>query len=815
MNRFALLTFFRSLTRHKLYAGLNIGGLAVGFAVFLVLGLYVRFETSYERWLPSYQGIYLIEAKSDRTADQTAMQDSPVALFSAVQRDLPGTIGTRIANARATVLKDGTGYRQPIGLVDVDFAKVFALPTVAGNIHNAFESPSNVVLTESVARKYFSGANPLGKNLTVNYDGITHNYLVSAVLKDFPANTDFTIGMYARLVISENKEDASYPSMHRWNYFDPRTYVRFDSPAAARTFAARLPALVERHASTETPQGELGSKIRLSMQPIAAVHGEAVGQNLAVATLGIVGVLTLLIAVVNYVNLATARAGLRAREVAMRKVLGADRSTLARHFVGEAIATASIAGVIGLAIAELGLPLVNAASGLKLSIPYLGLTGILAQLVVLVLVVGTAAGIYPAIVLARLPAAAVLASARSPGGGRAGTYVREGLVVFQFAIAIAFIVGTMVLFAQTHHVHNADLGFSRKGLMLVPSLGNPSLDATQRDTIFRRLAALPRVEDATAAGGQPGGGTSVSRTTIPVPGVAGDGPAFRFFETTPGFFKVMNAKLLAGRTFDLAHPGDINANELPENAAGDRNLPTAIVVNRAALSVLRIPSPRAAIGRTFAGSHGPPLTIIGVIDDMRFDNPRAPIQPIMYDFEPRTKTGSVVILRFSGNPETLLAAARDIWQQQAPEVPFDAKTADQNLAGYYQRDDHTAHLFSIGAGLAVLIGCVGLWGLASFNTQRRVKEIGIRKTLGASSSAIVRLLVGQFLRPVLIANLFAWPLAFFAMRTWLAGFNDRIALSPLFFVAATVLALAIAVLTVLAQSLRAAGSAPAWALRHD
>jgi putative ABC transport system permease protein len=187
----------------------------------------------------------------------------------------------------------------------------------------------------------------------------------------------------------------------------------------------------------------------------------------------------------------------------------------------------------------------------------------------------------------------------------------------------------------------------------------------------------------------------------------------------------------------------------------------------------------------------------------------------MYDYVPRDPKQAIAMLRFTGDAKPLLEAARTVWRQDAPEVPFDAKTANQNLETYYQHDDHTARLFTIGAVLAVAIGCVGLWGLASFNTARRTKEIGIRKTLGASSSDVVKLLVGQFLRPVLIANLFAWPLAWFAMRTWLAGFDDRIALSPLFFVAATVLALGIAVLTVLAQSLRAARSTPAWALRHE
>ncbi len=812
MNRFALLTFYRSLVRHKLYAALNIGGLAAGIAVFLVLGLYVRFETSWEKWLPNYGHVYLIETKDVDSTSGIPNQNSPIALWSAIEKDLPASVGSRLSTFNATVLQGGIGVSEKMGLVDPDFPKLFDMPLVAGDFAGAFASPSNIVLTEHVARKYFGESAPIGKAITVIFSGKQHAYRVAAVVKDLPKNTDIDAAMFARLTISEDKTADDYKSTHQWNYYNPQTFVQLPDEAARQRFAAALPGVVARHAQSETIDNP-GYTVSLMLQPIAAVHGEAAGERLAVATLGIVGVLTLLIAVVNYINLATARAGLRAREVAMRKVLGADRGTLARHYVGEAIATTAIAGFIGLVVAEIGLPLVNAAGRLALSIGYFGANGIVLPLVALVLVVGTVAGLYPAIMLARLPAAAVLASARSPGGGRAGTYVREALVVFQFAIAIAFIIGTMVLVGQTRHVRNADLGYHREGMMLVFSLGSQSLNNAQRDTLLHRFAAMPGITGATVGNNVPGGGTFTSETDVPIPGVQGKGPSIRFFETTPGFFDLMGAHLLAGRLFDTAHPADVNPNL--DDKSGDGTKPYNAVINRTALASLHIPSPQAAIGRTFYGPNNPPRTIIGVIDDMRFDDPRVPIPPTLYDFQLRDPRQAVAILRYAGDPQTILDEARAVWRQEAPEVPFQAKTATQNLEAYYAHDDRSAKLFTIGAVLAVAIGCVGLWGLASFNTARRIKEIGIRKTLGASSADVVRLLVGQFLRPVLIANLFAWPLAFFAMRTWLAGFDDRIALSPLFFVAATVLAVAIAVLTVLAQSLRAARSTPAWALRHE
>jgi putative ABC transport system permease protein len=813
MDRLTLIAFLRGLARHRLHAVLNIGGLAVGLAVFLVLSLYVQFETSYETWLPHYRQIHLIEAQLDGDLSGKPNSRTPIALWSAIHADLPATLGTRLSPIGATVVHGGTGTSEPFAYVDPDFAKVFDLPVVQGELLHAFDNPSNAVVTQAIARRYFPGARAVGQTITVVFRGEKHVYRIAGVIADLPANTGLTMGILARMVIPQDKASDYFAPTHQWNYFQTLTYVRLPEGATPGTFAGQLDGVIRRHARAETPDNP-AMVMTTRVQPIADVFFETPGTALAVHTLGIVGVLTLLIAVVNYVNLATARAGLRAREVAMRKVLGAARAALARQYIGEAVATTAIAAFFGLALAEAGLPLVNAAGGLSLSITYLGLEGVLLPLMALVLVVGTLAGIYPALVLSRVPAAAVLASARSPGGGKAGTRIREGLVIFQFTIAIAFVVGTMVLIAQTRHVRASDVGFERQGLILVPSMGNSSLNNAQRDTILHRFANLPGVTSVTMANKAPGPDNFQAQTSIDLPGHQGDGVSMMFYETTPGFFKLVGARLLAGRFFDLSHAGDINPN-LDQPRGGDGLKPHSIIINRTAVTALHFASPQAAIGKVVGGGRNPLRTIIGVVEDMRFGDPRTPIPPEFYDFQPRDPFLAIGILRYSGDPRPVIDAARDVWRQEAPEVPFDAKTGTQSIETFYKQDDHAANLFTVGAVLAIAIGCVGLWGLASFNTARRIKEIGIRKTLGASSSQIAGLLVGQFLRPVLLANLFAWPLAFLAMRNWLAGFDDRIALSPLYFVGASALALSIATLTVLAQSLRAARAAPAWALRHE
>jgi putative ABC transport system permease protein len=424
------------------------------------------------------------------------------------------------------------------------------------------------------------------------------------------------------------------------------------------------------------------------------------------------------------------------------------------------------------------------------------------------LLVGIAAGFYPALLLSHFPAASVLASARAPGGGRAGTRTREALVVLQFGLAIAFTIGTFVLVAQTRHLRQTDLGFKREGLLVIQSLADSLIQPAQKRAVVAALRALPGVGDVAVGNSAVGGSGDDSSDNVPLPGVSGNGPSLRWIVVGPRFFQVYGARLITGRLFDDAHGAD-------DSQSLERGMPANILINRRAVPTLGFRSPEDAIGKTVGGKR--PRTIIGVIDDLRFFSPRVPNSATYYYYHrnPEASGTAVASVRFSGDPRDMMARVRGVWQRMVPQVPLDADTADQRLGAFYEADDRATRLFAIGAGLAVLIGCVGLWGLASFNTARRVKEIGIRKTLGASSNDIVTLLVAQFLRPVLIANVVAWPLAFVAMRTWLAGFDDPIALSPLYFLGATLLAILIAVLTVLAQSLRASRAAPAWALRHE
>lgn len=800
MDRLALVAQLRSLARHKLHSALNIGGLAVGIAVFLILGLYVRFELTYESWLPEHHRIYLVQTRYDAPGSpfNGTYPNTMGGLLEELKAEYPGTTGTRIRPVGGAVVHGASVTKESVSQVDPNFLSVIPLPMVEGGEKGMLLDPVSALISEGVARRYFPHGQALGRLLSLNIGGSVSAFRVAGVFRDLPTNTELDFSILTPLPAKVPNDN-----WYRWGSSSLYTYLRFDTPKEAAAYAGQLSGLIARRAVKDLgPSPE--KMMFLQLKRISDVHLDSSSKRMTVATLGLVGTLTLLMAIVNYVNLATASAGLRAREVAMRKVLGAKFSALVRLYLGEAMTITAVAAITGLMLAELGRPLVNAAGSLSLTIPY---AIVFPSLVLLTIVVGLLAGFYPALVLARFPAAGVLSSSRAPGGGRAANRAREVLVTFQFALATAFMIGTAVLVMQTRHVRSTDLGFSRQSLVIIPSFKDATLDRSQRATLLASFAGVGSVVDVGVADTAPGDESNISSNNLSVPGRAGDGPSLQTIRVGHGFFQAVGAHLLAGRLFKDRYGLDDASNRAPEDA---RN----VIINRRALSALGFASPQAALGRTVGGTLSP-RTIVGVVEDMRFYSPRKPLSAATYEYAPRDLDSGIAILRVAGDPRTAIGALREAWRRIAPNVPFEAVTASQSLQTYYDADDRASHLFGIGSGLAVLIGCVGLWGLASFNTSRRVQEIGIRKVLGASSADIVRLLVGQFLRPVLIGSVIAWPLAFFTMRTWLAGFDDRIALSPLYFVAATVLAVAIALLTVLAQSLRASRATPSWALRHE
>ncbi|GGO95992.1 FtsX-like permease family protein [Stakelama pacifica] len=799
----SLLTLYRSLTRHKLFAALNIGGLALGIAVFLVLFLFVQFERGYDRQLPGWDKIWLVNTSYAIPGFPAVNLTSDSGLLKNLKTDFADIDGVRLEEHQDTAVRNGRSLTtENVSAVDPGWFRLFPATAIEGDPIAVMNQPDMAVLTRSAAQRFFGSAPAIGQSLIMTIGGRERPFQIAALLDDLPKNMTYGSDIFIGLPPLEggNGSDGSV-----------RLFLRFPDASAATAFADKLPAFIDRHEESSLGQKPSDFK-KLTLTPLAEVHLIQPKDRTVVLTLGLVGALTLLIAIINYVNLATARAGLRAREVALRKVLGATRRALILQLLVEAIAMAALSAILALALTELALPFVNTVGGTSLSIHYAGTGSILFPLALLIVGVGIVAGFYPAFILSRFNPARVLASVRTPGGGKAGVWLRKALVLGQFAIAIAFTIGTFVLIAQTRHVRHSDLGFDRSGLIIVPSFLADALDDAQRADLLRAFRNLPNVESAGMSRFLPTGGSfNASRY---VDSATGTDISVTEVDVGRDFFTTYHSHLLAGRFFDDAHVSD-DATGMDREALNKN--PRNIILNRTALSQLGIRSPQAAIGQIAKFSSDTQPRIIGVVEDMRFTSPRDPVGAVVYHYVPRAAEGMVPTVRAkAGDTAATLAAMEAQWRSIAPAVPFRAKSVDDALyQRFYQQDAQRGRLFTIGAVLAVVIGCIGLYGLAAFDTSRRVREIGIRKALGASTRDILRLLIGQFLRPVLLANLIAWPLAYVAMRQWLSGFDDRVALSPAYFLIASLIALAIAVATVFAQSWRVARAEPAKALRYE
>ena len=815
-----LLTLYRTLTRHPLYAALNLLGLAAGIAVFLIAQLVVHYESSFDHWLPDVSQTYRLDSIFINPGQPT--QEYSGVTFVArkfLLTDFPEITGAARQLTRSDPVRVGeTIDSEPVSYVDPSFLDVLRLPLVAGSRATALANPTSVVIDQSIARKYFGTTLAMGRTLDISHDGVEHTYTVTGIMRDLPANTTLRVKMIAPLTPWVKQHE---PSFQAWGSNSGNTFLTIKTAAAARAVQAGLREFVHRRASG-TGDDQLGpnadQQLRLVLVQLKDAHFHDVDvqadvpgvDRRVVWSLAAVGLMALLTASINYVNLATARAGLRAREVAVRKVVGATRSALLRQFLGEAVALTVVAGLVGLSATELAVPVINALGGWAVHINYLATVP---WLLLVVLVVGLGAGAYPAILLANYRPASVLASARTPAGGRMGTRLRNFLVLAQFTCAIAFAICTLVIDAQASFLRNADRGFDRQGLIIVRSLSARAL-ADRQINLLARLRQVPGVVSATLSDREPAS-NETNTMAIRLPGWAGPPPAMMVEVVGPEYRKTYGVQLVAGRWFDTSHGRD--------DLAG-RNIGAAdqdVVINQAALADFGVNNAAAAIGRTFRlddpyGEDPGALHVIGVVNDVRFMSPRQPVSPQMYFFNSHPIPGGQGAIRYSGvSSATMLSRLRTAWHAAAPDQPFQAKTADQRLANFYKPEQQRAQLFSAGAVLAVAIACIGLYGLASFGAARRMLEIGVRKVLGATSRNVLALLVGQFVRPVLIANLIAWPIAYAAMRGWLAGFDQRIDLSVWYFVAAGGGALVIAVLTVLGQAWRVARAEPARALRYE
>jgi putative ABC transport system permease protein len=834
MWRNYLTVGIRALLKNRVYAFINITGLALGIAACLLILGFVRYEFSYDGWLPGADRAFQLQdfyLPTKEGGEDYKLQITSFASGIALKKDFPQVERAVYAKGSDIVaLKDGqpNKFKNAL-LVDGPLFDVLQVPFIYGDAAHSLDDPHALALSETAAASLFGPGNPLGRTVTLISNDLKADYRVTGVYRDLPKNTSLAMSMVARF--DPQTYFASSPqTLTGWDNQTGAYFVRLAHGTDGDIINSQLDAWKKRN----IPRQVIGNASRnpgdyqqFKLTNIRDVHlGKAQmaafrpgNDKTAVLTFGIIALVILGMACVNFTNLATARATQRAREVALRKVLGATRRQLITQFLGESMLISAIAMLVALAIVELALPGLNAFLNADIQLHYFTADGMILPVIILTLLVGLAGGLYPAFVLSRFEPARVLKANKSSADAQGSGRLRNILVIGQFAISIGLIICTSVVYAQTVYARTVDGGYRRDGLLEISSIGQPQAEIVAK-SLMEELRRVPGV-------------TAVGRTTLGFdlgnnsmmgmqkPG-SPDSVQIGFYGADPDFFRAIRTRLIAGRTFSENQPMDDSTTE-SSNPASEQALVQRganIILSASATRRLGFAQPQDAIGAHLTADMVTaeigqvPVTVVGVVEDVRYRTVRDPVQPIAYFYQ--TRDYRKMEVRYEGaSPREVYDRVQAVWKRMVPDIPFEAKFVDDMVRDLYNADEARAQLFGAFALLAVVIGCLGLFGLAAFTADRRTKEIGIRKVLGARTRDIIQLLVWQFTRPVIIANLIAWPIAWWVMRDWLNGFDTRITLTPVPFLSAGALALVIAGATIATHAIRVARANPIKALRYE
>lgn len=809
-----ILTALRSMAKQKLFSAINILGLAVGLAACILILLFVRDELSFDRQWPGGESIYKIETRitlAGREPFEIGNTQEPLA--QTMLDEIAGVVAVTRIDPNETPLASGDRrFFETVVTVDQNFFDFFPLEFVEGGVGAALRDVNSIVLTESAARKYFGTAPALGRRLTVDYE---REMTVSAVVRDLPETTHLEFDGL-RLFNSADYGD----SIGSWRSLGFQTYLRLAEGTTASRIKADLPALVRRHVPAE-----LAESIKLPVDQIFVYRPIALhdlhfyswgslrenGDITAIYIFAGIALLILLVAAINFVNLATAKASARAREVAMRKVLGARRRDLVKQFLGESIGTSLIALMLALVFVELAMPFYNRALSRILEADVVSSPPLMAGTLLLALVVGLGAGVHPAFVLSGFRPSRVLSSGRTARDSSTSR-LRFVLVTVQFAISIGLIVATMVLVAQMNFARTYESGFTRENILVLRNLDDPHV-APLVTPLLDKIAAHPAVIATTRTTAVPGD-EEINIMDMEHPALPADPPTYlNYVSTDYAYLRTLGVELLAGRRFDPDRRSDARRDQ----GASENSRTPSIVLNRSAARLLGYADPADAIGEVFHSGDDDrrvTWTIIGVVPDVQMYSVRDEIAPTGFIVEyDNLRTAAI---RFETHDlERFLADVGRIWAETIPAAPLEREFLADNLDALYADEAAQALLLGIFAGLAVVVSCLGLLGLAAFTADRSTREIGVRKVFGASVHQIIRRMAWQFSKPVLVANLIAWPAAWYLLQRWLEAYAYRIDLSPGYFLLAGGGALFIAWLTVAGHATKVARTNPIHALRYE
>ena len=800
MFRNYLKITLRQLWRNRLYSLINIGGLALGVACCLLIALYVCDEWSYDRFNANYDHIYRVTEKQKQPDGIFDMAVTPGPLAPALAKDFPEVQQTTRVGQWPGRLTQGRQAVEPekMLIVDAGFFSLFSFPLVAGNSKTVFRASDEVIFSEAMAERFF-GANWRKKNIIGQAVQLNKQstLTLTGVAQNPPTNSHILFDVLLPFRWLEKNDDWS----KKWNSNSYHTYLQLRPDPA--TGAAIDPIAFGEKIKTQLKRYDGGNETPLLLQPLSAIYlhskfsfGSDFGKRSDIAYVRIfvaVGLIVLLIAVINFINLATARASQRAKEVGVRKTIGAQRLSLVGQFLSEAGLMTALAVFASLLLAEALLPIFNDIAGKTIFIPYhlptfwltlAGLTGVVSLLT----------GLYPAFFLSAFRPALVL---KGVFDARAGQGFWQSLVVGQFALSVALVIGTVVIYRQLAFMQDTNLGFDKSQLLHVRLKGDLRGKAM---LLKNQVARLPGVARASVA-------TSNLVDIQNSDGIEWEGqaPKDEFLITNMNvdadFMQTTGMSLAAGRNFSAQIPAD-TASKLG-----------AYLVNETAAKRMGY-TPTTALGKRvkFWGTDG---IIIGVLRDFHFRPLRVGIEPFIARFRPKDFYFNLLVKTRPGNVSRTIANITNAYKKLDPDNPISYGFVNQDLDAQYQAEQRVARIIGCFAILTILVSCLGLFSLAAFTAEQRTKEIGVRKVLGANVVSIVTLLSKDFLKLVLIAIIIASPIAYWAMNRWLQDFAYKITIEWWVFVLAGVLATSVALLTVSFQSIKAALMNPVNSLRSE
>jgi ABC-type antimicrobial peptide transport system permease subunit len=782
----------RNIIRHKSYSFINIAGLAIGMACCFLIILWVQDELSYDKFHKNADNIYRVAGEgqySDGSVDKFAV--TPEALAAALKKEYPEVIySTKISRTRGGLFKydDNSFYEKSVVYADEFFFRIFEFPFIKGDAKIALSNPYSIVITKDIANKYFGTDDPIGKTIIYNN---TYNLSVTGIIENIPHNSHLKFDFFIPMKIYKDICTSSGLIFDEWNTYGYYTFLLLQKNIQFKTVNKKISRYLDKRSDDNTTTLFLQSltKIHLYSDLTADIGGR--GDIKYVYIFSIIALFVLIIACVNFMNLATARSSMRAKEIGIRKVAGAHKSNLIKQFLGESIFISFIALIFAIVLVELLLPAFNNLSGKILTLSITNNIYIIFVLILITIVTGLFSGSYPAFFLSSFKLIATLKG--SAVKTRRSFSLRKILILFQFAITIILLVGTIDVYKQLNYMRNKKLGYEKENIIYIPIRG----DLKQKyESMKNDLLSKVDVLHVAITSQLPTGSTLSTSGSIDWEGRnPEDEVLMNVASVDHDYIDTFKLKIIMGRNFSKKFSTDSSA---------------GFILNEAAIKAMGIESP---IGKQFSlwGTKG---AIIGVVKDYHFDSLHKEIEPLILAILPDLYSDICIKIK-SDNISNTIGELNSIWEKYVPEYPFEYHFLDESLDNLYRVEDRIGTVFKYFTVIAIIISCLGLFGLASFTTEQRTKEIGIRKVLGATIPNILFLITKDFTAWVLMANIVAWPVAYYAMHRWLQNFAYRTNIGISTFIFSATVALLIALLTVSYQSIKAALANPVESLRYE